>query len=88
MLCEFVDGSKTAIEMASVSNATGLTVDIPGMHAAKSSVPELNKIFIPEADGGILKNRGVVDFAIGVHPGVFVIAYTDNARINGWNVAT
>jgi predicted homoserine dehydrogenase-like protein len=84
MLCEFVDGSKTAIEMAAVSNATGLVPDIRGMHAAKATVPELNKVFIPRADGGILEKSGVVDFAIGVHPGVFLIAKTDNpCMVNG-----
>lgn len=81
MLCEFVDGSKTAIEMASVSNATGLYPDVRGMHAAKSTVDELNKVFVPKRDGGILENRGIVDFAIGVHPGVFLIVFTDNERI-------
>ncbi len=81
MLCEFVDGSKTAIEMASVSNATGLIPDKRGMHAAKSTVPELNKVFVPQTDGGVLQNRGVVDFAIGVHPGVFLVVTTDNERI-------
>lgn len=81
MLCEFVDGSKTAIEMAAVSNATGLIPDVRGMHAAKSDVPGLNSVFVPKKDGGILENRGVVDFAIGVHPGVFLVVYTDNKRI-------
>ena len=32
MLIEFVDGSKTMIEMAAVSNATGLVPDVRGMH--------------------------------------------------------
>ncbi len=81
MLCEFVDGSKTAIEMAAVSNATGLVPDIRGMHGARSSVDQLNKIFIPKKDGGVLNKMGVVDFAIGVSPGVFVVIYTDNKRI-------
>ncbi len=81
MLCEFVDGSKTAIEMAAVSNATGLVPDIRGMHGAKSSVKELPQVFCPKKDGGILNNIGVVDFAIGVHPGVFLIFTTDNQRI-------
>lgn len=81
MLCEFVDGSKTAIEMASVSNATGLIPDTRGMHAAKATVPELNKVFVPCADGGVLRSRGVVDFAVGVHPGVFLVVATDNERI-------
>ena len=81
MLCEFVDGSKTAVEMAAVSNATGLVPDIRGMHGARSTVAELTKVYVPKSDGGILTRKGVVDFAIGVHPGVFVIVTTDNARI-------
>ena len=81
MLCEFVDGSKTAIEMAAVSNATGLVPDIRGMHGSKSTVEELNKVFIPRKDGGVLNKMGVVDYAIGVAPGVFVVFYIDNARI-------
>jgi len=81
MLCEFVDGSKTAIEMAAVSNATGLVPDLRGMHGAKSTVGELPKVFCPKKDGGILNNIGVVDFAIGVHPGVFLVFTTDNQRI-------
>jgi predicted homoserine dehydrogenase-like protein len=81
MLCEFVDGTKTAVEMAAVSNATGLVPDLRGMHGAKSTVPELNKVFVPEKDGGVLEKKGVVDFAIGVHPGVFLVVTTDNERI-------
>jgi len=81
MLCEFVDGSKTAIEMAAVSNATGLVPDIRGMHGASSSVEELNKVFVPKADGGVLNKKGVVDFAIGVSPGVFVVFSTENQRL-------
>ncbi|GAI03209.1 unnamed protein product, partial [marine sediment metagenome] len=79
MLCEFVDGSKTAIEMAAVSNATGFVPDIRGMHGAKSTIVELPKVFCPKKDGGVLNNIGVVDFAIGVHPGVFLIFTTDSA---------
>jgi predicted homoserine dehydrogenase-like protein len=81
MLCEFVDGSKTAIEMAAVSNATGLVPDVRGMHGARSTVSELNSVFVPKVDGGVLSTSGVVDFAIGVHPGVFVIVKTENDHI-------
>lgn len=81
MLCEFVDGSKTAIEMAAVSNATGLVPDVPGMHGAKSTVDTLNKVFCPKTDGGVLEKVGVVDFAIGVHPGVFLTITTENKRL-------
>ena len=81
MLCEFVDGSKTAIEMAAVSNATGLVPDIRGMHGPNSTVDELHKVFIPKKDGGVLNKMGVVDYAIGVSPGVFVIIFSDNERV-------
>ena len=82
MLCEFVDGSKTAIEMAAVSNATGMVPDVRGMHCAHAKVPDLVNTFIPREDGGILSRTGVVDFAIGVHPGVFLVVKTDNPRIH------
>ncbi len=83
VLVEFVDGSKTAVEMAAIANATGLTPDIPGMHGPKASREELAKVLIPKSDGGILNNIGVVDYTIGkgVAPGVFVIAKATHPRI-------
>lgn len=74
MLIEFVDGSKTMIEMAAVSNATGLLPDIRGMHGPKCNVKDLAKVFSLKSQGGILEHTGVVDFGIGdINPGVFVI---------------
>jgi predicted homoserine dehydrogenase-like protein len=81
MLCEFVDGSKTAVEMTAVSNATGLVPDVQGMHGAKSTVDTLKDVFCPKKEGGVLDRIGIVDFAIGVHPGVFLIFTTDNGRL-------
>lgn len=81
MLCEFVDGSKTAVEMAAVSNATGLVPDIRGMHGAQATPATLKDVFCPRQDGGVLDRRGAVDFAIGVHPGVFLIFATENRRL-------
>lgn len=82
MLIEFVDGSKTMIEMAAVSNATGLVPDVRGMHCAKCNVDELSQVFSLKSQGGVLDKVGVVDFAIGnVAPGVFVVVTTDNQRI-------
>ena len=37
MLVEFVDGSKTMVEMSCIANATGLTLDIPGMHGPEAT---------------------------------------------------
>jgi predicted homoserine dehydrogenase-like protein len=81
MLCEFVDGSKTAVEMCSVANATGLIPDVRGMHGAKATRETLQQVFCPKTQGGVLQRAGVVDFAIGVHPGVFVVFTTDQPRL-------
>ncbi|MFW6082499.1 MAG: NAD(P)H-dependent oxidoreductase [Chloroflexota bacterium] len=82
MLSAFKDGSKTMVELAAMSNATGLVPDVPGMHGPKVDVPDLNKVLVPETDGGILSGSGRVDFSTGkVAPGVFVIITTDDPRI-------
>ncbi|HLH53414.1 MAG TPA: NAD(P)-dependent oxidoreductase [Verrucomicrobiae bacterium] len=81
MLCEFVDGSKTAVEMCSVANATGLVPDIRGMHGAKATRETLHQVFCPKTQGGVLNRSGVVEFAIGVHPGVFLVFTTDQPRL-------
>lgn len=82
MLVEFVDGSKTMIEMAAVSNATGLVPDVRGMHGPTTDRDHLHQTFALKEDGGILNRMGVVDYGIGrVAPGVFVIAYTNHPRL-------
>jgi len=82
MLVEFVDGSKTMIEMCAVSNATGLVPDVRGMHCAKCNVKDLKTVFSLKSQGGILEKEGVVDFAIGdIAPGVFVVITTDNPTL-------
>jgi predicted homoserine dehydrogenase-like protein len=84
MLVEFVDGSKTMVEMAAIANATGLTPDKPGMHGPACSREELNSVLVPQSAGGLLSSdQGRVDFTIGkgVAPGVFVVAEMDHPRI-------
>jgi predicted homoserine dehydrogenase-like protein len=82
MLIEFVDGSKTMIEMAAVSNATGLVPDVRGMHGPDTDRDHLNQTFSLKEDGGVLNKMGVVDYGIGhVAPGVFVIVRTDHPRL-------
>lgn len=83
MLVEFVDGSKTMVEMAAIANATGLVPDVAGMHGPAATLDELNRVLVPRADGGVLKRVGVVDYSIGkgVAPGVFVVAEMDHPRI-------
>ena len=82
MLAAFKDGSKTMVELAAMSNATGLVPDVPGMHGVKVDVPELNKVFVPKEDGGILSRRGCVDYSTGkVAPGVFAIITSPDPRV-------
>ncbi|GLQ11635.1 homoserine dehydrogenase [Devosia yakushimensis] len=83
MLVEFVDGSKTMVEMCAIANATGLVPDVPGMHGPATDRDDMAKVLIPKADGGILNKMGVVDFTVGkgVAPGVFVIVKPEHPRI-------
>jgi len=83
MLVEFVDGSKTMVEMCAIANATGLVPDVPGMHGPRADRDDMVKVLIPKADGGILSQKGVVDFTVGkgVAPGVFVIVEAEHPRI-------
>jgi predicted homoserine dehydrogenase-like protein len=76
MLSGFVDGTKTAVEMTCLANATGLVPDVRGMHGPTATVAELPKLFCPKEDGGVLLHKGVVDYAIGVAPGVFCVIET------------
>ncbi len=84
MLVEFVDGSKTMVEMAAIANATGLVPDKPGMHGPTATLGELSTVLVPERDGGVLSRVGVVDYTIGkgVAPGVFVVADMSHPRVS------
>ena len=82
MLAAFKDGTKTMVELAAMANATGLVPDVPGAHGAKVDVAELNKVFVPASDGGILSRRGCVDYSVGkVAPGVFAVISSPDAHI-------
>jgi len=82
MLAAFKDGTKTMVELAAMANATGLVPDVPGAHGARVDVAELNKVFVPIEDGGILSRRGCVDYSVGkVAPGIFAIVTSADAHI-------
>lgn len=83
MLCSFVDGTKTMIEMAALANAANLQLTKRSMHGPAATVPTLQDIFKPIADGGILERTGVVDYATGpVAPGVFVVARANDPVVH------
>ncbi|MEO0546671.1 MAG: homoserine dehydrogenase [Pseudomonadota bacterium] len=83
MLVEFVDGSKTMVEMACIANATGLVPDKPGMHGPDCALDDLCTTLCPAEDGGLLSAKGCVDYTVGkgVAPGIFVIAEMAHHRI-------
>ena len=83
MLVEFVDGSKTMIEMTAIANCTGLVPDKPGMHGPAATRDELASVLVPKSAGGVLSGVGRVDYSIGkgVAPGVFCIVEADHPRV-------
>lgn len=83
MLVEFIDGSKTMVEMTAIANATGLVPDVPGMHGPKATLADLAQVLCTTADGGILSASGRVDYTIGkgVAPGVFCVVKPRHERM-------
>ena len=81
MLASFVDGSKTMMEMTTISNAIGYVPDRRGMHGPDVTPDTLASTYIPEADGGILSEAGRVDYGLGIAPGVFLVFTTDHPKL-------
>jgi predicted homoserine dehydrogenase-like protein len=54
-------GAADLCESVIAANATGLTPDIPSMHAPIVRITEIADVLSPGEDGGILANRGVID---------------------------
>ena len=61
MFNSFLDGTKSAIEMTAVANATGLCPPVDGLSFPACSVDELNSILKPISDGGTLAQKGMVE---------------------------
>lgn len=61
MFNSFLDGTKSAIEMAAVANATGLTVPRGGLGFPPVGCDALAQRLKPEVDGGVLAEAGVVE---------------------------
>ncbi len=61
MFNSFLDGTKSAIEMAAVANATGLTPAPEGLEFPPCGVDDLPRVLRPRADGGHLDHVGQVE---------------------------
>ena len=61
MFNSFLDGSKSAIEMAAVANACDLSVPEGGLAFPPCGVDDLASVMQPHCDGGQLERRGQVE---------------------------
>jgi predicted homoserine dehydrogenase-like protein len=61
MFNSFLDGTKSAIEMAAIANATGLDVPGNGLSFPPCGVDDLPHVMRPRAHGGVLEKSGVVE---------------------------
>jgi len=61
MFNSFLDGTKSAIEMAAVANATGLAVPADGLAFPPAGVDDLAEVLRPQDEGGGLTRRGQVE---------------------------
>lgn len=61
MFNSFLDGTKSAIEMTAVANATGLTPAPDGLAFPPCAVDRLAETLIPTVDGGCLHHKGQVE---------------------------
>jgi predicted homoserine dehydrogenase-like protein len=93
MFNSFVDGTKSAIEMAAISNATGLNAPHDGLAFPPCGHHDLPLVLRPHAQGGVLEEAGLVEVVSSVERegrtvvndlrwGVYVVfeAGSDDAR--------
>ncbi len=67
MFNSFLDGTKSAIEMAAVADATGLVPQADGLRFPPAGEHELASVCIPRSAGGALTQRGTVEAVSSLH---------------------
>ncbi|MEZ5850956.1 MAG: Gfo/Idh/MocA family oxidoreductase [Hyphomicrobiaceae bacterium] len=61
MFNSFLDGTKSALEMAAIANATGLTPAPDGLHFPPAGMDDLAHVLRPQSVGGQLHHKGQVE---------------------------
>ena len=61
MFNSFLDGTKSAIEMTAVANATGLSAPSDGLLFPPCGVDDLAHTLRPKSEGGVLDGKGKVE---------------------------
>lgn len=69
MFNSFIDGTKSAIEMAAVANAAGLSPAPEGLQFPPAGVDDLATVCRPRADGGSLHDAGTVEVVSSLERG-------------------
>lgn len=67
MFNSFLDGTKSGIEMTAIANATGLKPPPDGLAFPDVPTDELQDKLIPQADGGLLADKGQVEVVSSVY---------------------
>ena len=67
MFNSFLDGTKSAIEMAAVANATGLLPAVDGLKFPPAGTRDLPQLLRPEDEGGLLAQAGTVEVVSSLH---------------------
>jgi len=67
MFNSFLDGTKSAIEMAAVANACGLNPPDDGLQFPPCGIDDLAQVLRPTADGGVLAEKGTVEVISSLH---------------------
>jgi predicted homoserine dehydrogenase-like protein len=95
MFTSFVDGTKSAVEMAAVCNATGLEPQRAGLHFVPCSADAIADVCVPESSGGVLTRSATVEVVscldadglpiVGdLRWGVFVVFASPDRRTSEW----
>ncbi len=67
MFNSFLDGTKSAIEMAAIANACGLDAPAGGLLFPPAGVEDLQQVLRPRALGGVLEREGMVEVVSSLH---------------------
>lgn len=92
MFNSFLDGTKSAIEMAAVANATGLVPQAGGLQFPPVGIDALPEVLRPAGDGGILERAGTVEVVSCLEPdgrpvshdlrwGVYVVVSSEHGYV-------
>ncbi len=67
MFNSFLDGTKSALEMAAIANACNLAPPSDGLNFPPCGMDDLAEVLRPESAGGVLESKGQVEVVSSLH---------------------